>query len=232
MLFALVLLLSMFPILTSASASVKEDCNCGTSDGDYNTEDVDYIEGEEKSEVLRALENDQIFRSNVSQNSIYDNKTNVIELGESEYADENVVMVTSLYENNDTEEAEGILHAFLEIDSKKVLKLAYFDIDPETVDYKDFDENGTLMIHKEFSHEDFFSGELDNSITHYSYDQDEVSLFIDKNSFWYKFACGFSGLLACNAGCVASFGAGPVVGGPLFIACTSACQLVWGAGLC
>lgn len=44
---------------------------------------------------------------------------------------------------------------------------------------------------------------------------------------WEQFACSFSGLLACTAGCVVF-----VPPSPLFQACEMACNLAWSAGVC
>jgi len=44
---------------------------------------------------------------------------------------------------------------------------------------------------------------------------------------WEQFACAFSGVLACTAGCVVF-----VPPSPLFQACEMACNLAWSAGVC
>ncbi|KGX84326.1 putative immunity/bacteriocin fusion bifunctional protein [Pontibacillus litoralis] len=222
----------MFSSSFSALASTQnsEDCNCGVTDGELDENDVNYVEGQEKSEILRALETSSTFENNVNHDSISDATTKVINLGENDYADGDVLQVTSLYENSMEEIDYDLITVFVEKESKEVLKLSYFEVDSEVVDYKDFDEKGQLMLHKEFTYEDFSEGNLENSITHYSV-YEQISTRIDKDSFWYKFACGFSGNVACMAGCVGSFAAGPA-GSVLFTACTAACTTVWGAGLC
>jgi len=197
-------------------------------------ENVTYIEGGKKNKFLRSLERDPVFLKNVNKQQLLYQGSTVIELGENDYSDEDVILITSPLQHESYEvhkEGEGLLYAFVQKDSKKVLKLAYFFMESDVVDYKDFDQNGTLMIHKEFNSQDFLNGKTDNAITHYSV-YDDVSLQnVDKDSFWYKFVCGFSGLFTCNLGC-AGFWAVPGGGMPLYTMCMTACQLFWGAGLC
>ncbi|MGX4668369.1 putative immunity/bacteriocin fusion bifunctional protein [Cerasibacillus sp. JNUCC 74] len=225
------LVFMFFSSPATAFASIeKEDGNCNRSDG--IEEDVNYIDGEEKMDVLNSLETNNVFTNSVPHDYIDPDKSKVINLGENDYADGDVLQVTSLYEHSTDEINHDLLTVFVEKDSGKVLKISYFEIDSEKVDYKDFDETGKLMIHKESSYNDFINGNLDNGKTHYSDDDNKISAKKSgPKGFWQKFACGFSGNVACMAGCVASFAA-PGIGGALFTACTAACTTVWGAGLC
>ncbi|SDM30264.1 putative immunity/bacteriocin fusion bifunctional protein [Sediminibacillus halophilus] len=225
------MLLSSSPLSAVASTS-DADNDCGCNGDEINEEGLSQIEGEEKIETLSAIETDSVFENNVDHDSINADKSKVINLGESEYANGEVLQVTSLFENSMEEIDYDLITVFVEKDSKKVLKLSYFEVDADTVDYKDFDETGQLMIHKEFSYEDFSEGNLENGTTHYSVYEGVTTFDVDKDSFWYKFACSFSGQIACMSGCVASFAAGPGAGSALFTVCSSACSTVWSAGLC
>lgn len=194
-------------------------------------EDVIYVDGEEKIDVLNSLETNNIFTDNIPHVYIDPDMSKVINLGEHDYADGDVLQVTSLYEHSTEEIKHDLLTVYVEKDSSKVLKMSYFEFDSGNVEYKDFNETGKLMIHQEFSYEDFINGNTDNGTTHYSVYDNKIGIQSGPSGFWEKFACGFSGIIACNAGCVASFAA-PGIGAGLFALCTSACSLVWGAGLC
>src|SRR5690625_3110201 len=139
-------------------------------------ENVTYIEGGKKNKFLRSLERDPVFLKNVNKQQLLYQGSTVIELGENDYSDEDVILITSPLQHESYEvhkEGEGLLYAFVQKDSKKVLKLAYFFMESDVVDYKDFDQNGTLMIHKEFNSQDFLNGKTDNAITHYSVRSEE-----------------------------------------------------------
>ncbi|MCM3397244.1 hypothetical protein M3638_05260 [Oceanobacillus profundus] len=229
MLLTIITFMFSSPLSALASTQNSEDCNCGVSDGDFNENDVNYIEGEEKSEVLRGIEASTIFENNVNHNSINDDLSIVINLGEHDYANGDVLQVSSVFEKSTDGNYYDSITAFVEQDTNKVLKLSYFEIDAETVHYKDFDERGQLMIHQEFSYEDFVEGNLDNPITHHSfYDSDQIGIQSGPSGFWEAFACNFSGMVACYSGCSFALLGGP--GG--YALCTAACQLVWGSGLC
>ncbi|WP_156856068.1 hypothetical protein [Oceanobacillus sp. AG] len=226
---SIISLLFFSPLTTFASYQDGEDCNCGALEEDLDEieNDVIYIEGEEKIDILRALETNSTFENNVNHDSINDDHSIIINLGENDYADGDVLQVTSVFEKSSDGNYYDSITAFVDQENNEVLKLSYFEIDSETVHYKDFDEKGQLMLHQEFTYEDFSEGNLDNAITHHSVYEGIHSL-IDRDSFWFKFACGFSGWVACYSGCAFALVGGP--GG--FALCTAACELVWGAGLC
>ncbi|WP_214879325.1 MULTISPECIES: putative immunity/bacteriocin fusion bifunctional protein [unclassified Exiguobacterium] len=237
MLLTMILVLLSNPNSISASSNLEEDCGCG-SEG-VNLEYTE-IQGKEKRVALTGLEESSIFEKNVDHKSINFKKSKVLNLGKNDYANGDVLQITTLFENSKRELNYDLLTAHIEKDSKKILKLTYVKVNTDTVMYKDFDENGTLMIHQEFNTTDFLNGNLENGTTYYSVYENQTKGFapqevsakaVDTSSYWYKFACSFSGIAACGAGCVASFASGPF-GAALYGICTNACSLFWGTAIC
>src|SRR5699024_11562986 len=99
---SIISLLFFSPLTTFASYQDGEDCNCGALEEDLDEieNDVIYIEGEEKIDILRALETNSTFENNVNHDSINDDHSIIINLGENDYADGDVLQVTSVFEKS------------------------------------------------------------------------------------------------------------------------------------
>ncbi|MUK90508.1 hypothetical protein GMD78_19300 [Ornithinibacillus sp. L9] len=211
------LTLLIAPLNTSAE-------NIDTNQDSENILQYETLEGGEKNHYLRALEKSDIFKNNVSSKNLDKKYALVADLGEHDYADEDIIMINAVVKNPQNDEID-VVYAFLSKESNDVLKLSHFSINDELTTYKDYDEYGTLMIHNEYSTNDFSEGNIDNPLFEYNHNPGNS---IQVSDFWVKFACGFGGLYTCTLGCLAFAGLGP---GAVSL-CVTMCGLVWGAALC
>lgn len=212
----------LLPFQEFVSASETFDQN------DMEEEGVEVLDGQERMDYLKLLENDSLFNEKVSSEDIAKDTSQVMHMTptvEDSEIDE-FILVTGTIENS----KKYGFYAIIDMDTDEVKRITNMEFDHanEYVNFYDYNYDGTLVLDTEVSFE-----ELENGDGLEKLENDQNQTLADdppsnpKDKWWFSWACNFSGVVACSAGCVAFIPLGPAYG-----VCTTACTFFWGSGLC
>lgn len=223
--------LMIFPTASFAHSSIQNDCNCGDlKDGNDPSE---VLQGNEKLGYLAVLEESNLFKEKISSSEIAKDTSQVIHMVASDDTNKELevnefILVTGTIEND----AENAFYGLIDIETNEVKRVIHLDVqkDEGKLLIKDYNTDGTLVNSQEATFDELQSGDFNimSASTDFQSADNQAVAAADapEDEWWYSWACNFSGIVACSAGCVAFIPVG------LYGICISACSYVFGSSVC